>query len=144
MSSKPDGNDPRVLTKEGETVKISSTSSQTGKSVYHTTDCFNLKQMNNPTEVDIGVAKWKGYEHCKDCIDPDVSKVSTLSGNQVDQIRRALAECDVKPNVVSEGYDVCHTSIRKHAKGVENYNYRTEPELPPVEYNGHSWVWADE
>lgn len=65
--TKPDGTDPRIVapTEDEQTVQIAFGRS-TGQT-YHTADCTVVERMDDPKEVGISVAEWKGYSKCKRC-----------------------------------------------------------------------------
>jgi len=144
MSSKPDGSDPRILQKEGTTVYIATTITQSKKTTYHEKGCPVLDKLNTePTEIDVSVAKWKGYEKCNHCQDPTSSTLApAINGPEVDRIRRALVE-GYTSKTVGSGRDMNKTTVRYHAKAHREYNYPTEPKTPVVEYKGNQWVWSE-
>jgi len=143
MSSEPDGSDPRVLQPEGIEVIVSTASSQSKNDRYHKRECYNLNQDATTKVVDVSVAKWKGMEKCRDCYGESGSHTSTVDGATVDRIRRALVNTNVTCTAIASAYSVKYNTIRYHARGTRDYNYRTEPECPPVKHENGTWVWSE-
>lgn len=144
-SSKPDGTDPRIMQKEGKIVYVASTVRQSKARKYHEEGCDSLDRIvGGPKQVDIAVAKWKGMKPCSHCIKGENdSRKSSLTGQDVDRIRRALVNCDVVARDVAEAYDCSRTTIRYHATGRRNYDYETPTTTPVVEWESNSYRWSE-
>jgi len=144
MSSKPDGNDPRVLTKEGELVLVPTSTSQHKEQRYHTRECYNLAQVEKGTkEIDVAIAKWKNMEPCRECHNISESHTSILDGGEVDRIRRILANTETSCVELADYFPVKAATIRSHARRRYEYSYKTSPKYPPVKWEKRTWVWAE-
>jgi len=144
MSSKKD---PRVLQKEGKTVFMASTTRQSKGRKYHKNGCDALAKIKGePKEVDIAVARWKGMQPCAKCLTQNRSHDPSLTGRDVDRIRRALVALDVSNTDIASGYDVAPATVRYHATATRDYDYRVEPTTPTIEFDrsAKTYRWADE
>jgi len=147
MSSKPDGQDSRVLQKDGRTVYMASTTRQSKGRKYHENGCDALDKIKGePKEVDIAVAKWKGMQPCAKCLTQNRSHDPSLSGADVDQIRRALVYLDISNPEVAGAYDVAPSTVRYHATATRDYQYQEEPTTPIIAYDrsAKTYRWSDE
>jgi len=137
MSSKPDGNDPRILQPEGKTVYMSGENQKTAAEKYHEKDCDYLDRVDcEPVEKDISVAKWKDMTPCDFCNPTEKTEYDTeINGPQIDHIRRALVEGYSCPTVAEE-YNIAPRTVREHASANRDYDYPTDPTYPVVQ---HGW-----
>jgi len=145
-ASKPDGTDPRILQKEGESVYIASTVRQSKGRKYHSKDCNDLDAIKDgPKEIDIAVARWKNMEPCANCLGETNAHDPQVTGADVDRIRRVLVAIDITNADVASGYDVAEATIRYHATSARQYDYNTEPTTPTVEFNKSrkTYEWSE-
>ena len=63
----PDGSDPRILAPSDDEPDVKIAQGYSTGNVYHTSTCPTVKRMNQPHDVPISVAEWKGYSKCKRC-----------------------------------------------------------------------------